>query len=463
MTAGTLKAAEMGTKLARDLPLIAPIFSHDGPGTSIHLAEGQVTLETKGKTYTGKGQARLETAPDERLKVTWVADTAASADWWRVDDRDDLIMRFGPRGKPINMLVTRTAYTSEGAVTLDMIPKSGAPSQFRDRRVKLAQLVVHILNFPLFIGPDDILHNEAVGGSRRLGRVVFANADWSVEMQELPTAKKTVEQLKTLGGNAMTHIAEIRRANGRMFSIGDAERVVYGLHQFLSFARGHATSVFGAVGFDREGGRAYEQWGTFPSTSWVARTSWFDVHHAEALTALFPGFMKVRDHPQTAGAVSKALYWYLRSNRGGSGMGTDGALILSQAALEGLSTTALTVAGIPLPNTAADKIRGACIGWGIPTAIPAELKKLRSGRRKGAWADGPEALTRVRNDLVHSGRRSSTPLGPVVPETWRLAQWYLELAILRMCGYAGNHSSRLTARWVGEVSPVPWAPRTRSR
>ena len=189
MTVGKLKAPETGAKLASDIPLIAPIYSHDGPGTPLPLAEDQVTLETMGDTYVGNGQACLETAPDERLKVTWVADTAASAGWWRVDDRDDLVMRFGPRGKPINMLVTRSTYTSEGAVTLDMIPKSGAPSQYRDRRVKLAQLVVHILNFPLFIGPDDILHNEAAGGSRRLGRVVFAR---SLRHISEPTTQKVI-------------------------------------------------------------------------------------------------------------------------------------------------------------------------------------------------------------------------------------------------------------------------------
>jgi hypothetical protein len=355
------------------------------------------------------------------------------------------------------MLCTRSTLTSEGSVSLDLVVRSGRLSSFRDRRVHLASVVVHILNFPRVIGPADFIHVDASGSSSRLGRILLSSQEWSIEIQELPATRHLVERLKAEGGNAITHVARIVRADGRTFSIRNAERAVHALHQFLSFARGHTTSVFGATGFRRDGQKVYEEWATFPSTSWTSRTGWFDLHHAEALSELFPGFMRARADAVLGKALSTALYWYLRSNRGGAGMGTDGALILSQAALEGLALTCLTEAGLSTAGTAADRIRRGCKHWRIPVAVPKELLRMQTGKRKKAWKDGPDAITKVRNDLVHAKRRSIVPIGPAVPDTWRLAQWYLELAILQLCGYTGSYSNRLASRWVGEVMPVPWA------
>ncbi len=48
-------------------------------------------------------------------------------------------------------------------------------------------------------------------------------------------------------------------------------------------------------------------------------------------------------------------------------------------------------------------------------------------------------------------------MGPLVPQGWKLAQWYVELFLLKLAGYRGVYSDRIAARWVGEVKPVPWA------
>ena len=39
-------------------------------------------------------------------------------------------------------------------------------------------------------------------------------------------------------------------------------------------------------------------------------------------------------------------------------------------------------------------------------------------------------------------------------EAWNLAQWYLELTLLKLCGYEGSHGNRLNQKWVGEVEPL---------
>jgi hypothetical protein len=38
--------------------------------------------------------------------------------------------------------------------------------------------------------------------------------------------------------------------------------------------------------------------------------------------------------------------------------------------------------------------------WRIPVAVPKELRRMQTGKRKKAWKHGPDAITKVRNDLV---------------------------------------------------------------
>ncbi|CAN7380159.1 hypothetical protein LJR016_002223 [Devosia sp. LjRoot16] len=263
--------------------------------------------------------------------------------------------------------------------------------------------------------------------------------------------------LKAAGGYAITHVARVTRIDGRTFSIGNGERLVALFHKLISFAAGRWTAVFGATGVNVAGEVVYEEWAGFPSTPWGGRQNWFDEHHGEALSDLFAGFIAALKDPGYGAAISAANYWYLRSNRGGEAAGADGSLVLSQAALEGLAAGYLAALGKPTSGNAAEKIRRLLIEMAIPVSIPKQFVNLRSGQRKGAWQDGPHAITKVRNELVHPERRSLMPVDKCVVEAWRLAQWYLELAILRAAGYAGKYSSRLASRWVGEVEPVPWA------
>jgi hypothetical protein len=43
-------------------------------------------------------------------------------------------------------------------------------------------------------------------------------------------------------------------------------------------------------------------------------------------------------------------------------------------------------------------------------------------------------------------------------EAWKLGQWYLELALLGICGYSGTYDNRLDhLKWpYGNIEKVPW-------
>ena len=213
------------------------------------------------------------------------------------------------------------------------------------------------------------------------------------------------------------------------------------------------------VGFDADGNSAYQQWGLRIGTPWEPRVSWFDIHHGHSLAVLYPGFTALLRNGDLGKAASSAIYWYLRSNRAGDGAGVDSGIILSQAALERLTSACLASLGLSQKGSPSSRFIRAWQALKLPTGIPSGTRLVRRARRKENWSNAAEALTAVRNDLVHPQGRLKAPVGRFVSEIWRLAQWYVELTLLRLSDYKGPYTDWLRARWVGEVENVPWATR----
>ncbi|MBX3584281.1 MAG: hypothetical protein KF810_20555 [Rhizobiaceae bacterium] len=446
---GSGGAVGMMNKVPANVPRIIPKYVAATANTAIDLGTAPVELRTSRATVTSFGKARLELTDKERV----VVEVDTTFDGYTIADDPDLKMKFGARGQVIPVIATKSQISGHGGKVW-LLVNGSAFTQVRDGRVRLSSAIVHILNFPEFYclggSTSDFQH-----ANRRLGRVVFRNSDWDIELQALPSTHAIVEQLKSKGGNAITHVARIIRADRRVFTCKQLEMIIHDLQRFLSFARGSWTSVFGTVGYDRNGNELYEDWSQRIATPWQVCRSWFDIHHGETLCAAFPGFVRLMHDPLLAKAGYAALHWYLRSNRAGEGPGVDGGLILSQAALEGLSMSVLSKAGVTLPRkaNAAERIRAACQHLKIRVEIPAFCKTMRLWHRQGAFSDGPEAITRLRNELVHPKRLLPRKIPSAVPEASKLAQWYIEVMLLKLCGYQGVYSHRLAAKWVGQVQP----------
>ncbi len=330
-------------------------------------------------------------------------------------------------------------------------------------------MIFHIANFPAFLcGGDDStdIQCESKNGKstsyKRLGCSILEDGVWRIEIQELPETSKLIEKMKNDGGSAITHVGRLVRRDNRLFSASKGSEPLRKLYLFLSFVRGGWTSPLLCVGRNRLEETIFEDWSQRTTSPWHVRTSWFDVHHGEWMAKLYPGFTSLIDDDMMGKAVSSALYWYLRSNSGGTGFGVDSGIILSQAALERLSSAYLDQNKIMLSRkaSAAERLREVLQRLGIPQSIPVETMYLRAAKRRHGWSDGPEALTKVRNALVHPGRLK---IGKVVPDTWRLAQWYIEMTVLCLAGYEGDYSNRLKSRWVGEFEAVPWLRRRPKR
>lgn len=285
--------------------------------------------------------------------------------------------------------------------------------------------------------------------------VLLQTEPWQVEIRPLPKLPEIKKILKTESGYALTHEGSIQRSDGTAFSVEEAHKLLDVLHLFLSFVRGGNCGVTLITGNGENERRAWEQWGTYSTYPWFHLSSWLDHRHDNdnELSRAFPGFWRVvgqmTDAPDDP--VRVALYWYLRSNESSA---LQAGIILTQAALERLARQLLPNEKYEALTKAAERIRAVLEEAGIDPAMPQSCKELR----EVAQVDGPEILSRIRNDLVHAEMRTNVSLEAYL-EARDLGQWYVELLLLKLFGYEGQYANRLAYIYEGIWKPelVPWA------
>jgi hypothetical protein len=187
--------------------------------------------------------------------------------------------------------------------------------------------------------------------------------------------------------------------------------------------------------------------------------------HTEGIEFALPeraASLKVLYHGTNVGKdVSEA---FISQKSVATGIGVDAGIILAQTALERLAwahcvedrKVVSQEAFKPRGLSAADRLRMLTSTLGIPVEIPKTMKAL-CGRRGTKWADIPDAITAIRNALVHPYEEKSPPTGAYY-DGWRLSMWLLDLVLLCLCNHNGEYGNRIAdPRYAGLVERVPWA------
>jgi hypothetical protein len=328
--------------------------------------------------------------------------------------------------------------------------------------VELHRVDFRVLNFPDFLTPLDV---PGDAHRRLIQSVELAAEGWRVTLDAAPGITEVVNTLRATGGYGLTHIGHLVRADGVTFGGVEARDVLSSLHYFLAFASGRWAPPLLPVGYDTTGALSWEEWRVPTSSRWSGRDTWFDRHTGNQLIEVYPGFWRLWNSTVWRLPLRKVIHWFVSSNMGHGGV--EGALVLSFTALELLAWVTLVDDRSRLSRrqfkrlSAADVLRTLIGELEIPAGVPSEvaaLAALASG--PGDPWDGPEALAKVRNGIVHpeARDRASTASVRARVDAWSLSQWYLELALLRLCDHHGTYGSRLArARWVGQVTRVPWS------
>ena len=457
-----------GSALVTAGPLIEPIYVQAEPGESIELGTIPATFAHAEVSSPREASVCMRFTPDVRLCFTFQTGHSNLLQYFRdagVFGKNDGDLTLTDRGVKFNAFcVSRKPGSNK--TTMVFVPKKSVVTATKPSR-SLDEAVFHLFNFPDFLGPTDYVIETCVGNQstqRRCGRVVLKAEGWTVTIAGFDKTADASKQLKEQGGFIITHMGKIQRDDDSPFSSKSLEDVLNCVHSFISLALGRWSGVALAIGFDKDGNRAFEQWGMpkAASGSWNGSFSWFDAHHSGLLSDLFPAFYSRWKDDLWGPVIRTAIYWYVAANDRGTGIGVDAGLILAQTALENLAWTYCVQdrkmvsprAFEPRGLSTADRLRLLATALEIPTELPRNFRALRA-KRGSKWNDSADAITGIRNALVHPAKKSEFAEGSYC-EAWMLSLWYLDLVFLRLLGHDGEYANRLSQRWVGEVETVPW-------
>jgi hypothetical protein len=442
---------------------LEPAFDFNENEASVLLHQAPVEICIEGKSYTGDGEVRLDLFPKANIHVYGHFQGAPANILLETSMGQKEITSLSINQRKIDgfsLGFGGDVSVLPSNIIIKWLPKSEPIIGVGYPATKMKRLVFHLFNFVDLIGTRG--SREQSGTVRHAIEHVDLSFDqWKVELKSVVFTKENINYLKKNGGYRLTHVGCIEKDDETSFTGKEAEECLTAFQIFLSFSKGGWCVPVCSVGFDASENRVWQSWSS-PREPWYSPLSWFDPHHSTQLASLFPGFMKRWADDNWREALHEIIYWYLNANFNSRGI--DAGIILTQAAIERLSyeysvkeRRLLIVNGFK-DLWASDRFRLLFSSLGIPLDIPSATPTLQilasSGQRN--WKDAPHALTEIRNALVHPEHKHRGKFRNAYFEAWNLGLWYLEMAVLAVCGYSGDYGNRLKQRWVGQVEDVPW-------
>ncbi|AKB82513.1 hypothetical protein MSBR3_1935 [Methanosarcina barkeri 3] len=435
-----------------------PLFPFNEQNKSVVIAKDQVLIKDSNKIdlFTLNAEIHLDFLPKPRIHIHITnideLDYVHRVELFALICTPELYsLELKSHKKNIEAWIT-TSNPKE--YSLIFSPPSEPIVGLGDEDTQMHYVVFHLFNF-----------KKICANKGKYCEDVHLEADnWIIELKPSGKSEMNFEKLKKEGGYCLTHIGHLRKKDNTLISGKEAAHMLSMLYYFFSFAKGNWCNPVCAVGVNSSD-RVWESWSSPKESCSSAKGSWFDEHHSEQLENIFPGFMNLWVSEDWKETFQKVIYWYIISNTSN----IDAGVILTQSALERLYSEHFKANSSRNIN-AAKKLEDLFCDLNIPidlTDNTPKLKKLAEDvndqidtkklDKNTKWINAPIALTKMRNYLVHP-RNIYEPLkfGSAIHDSWNLGLWYLELSLLRECGYLEDYRNRLIPRWVGEVEKVPW-------
>ena len=428
------------------------------------LYSGPMELHVDAKTLPGRGRITFHLSPSVRTGFSFEGNP--DVDPWGQSFANCRVVIPKKNVALDNTLVTRSGSSMNGHPRLTVEGILNGPAEVLTGPEELSYVIFHLLNFPRpGLGSRPIQDRKLQ--SRWLGRLCLVAEEWQVDLDGIENAADVYRDLEATQGYGITHVAKLRRTDGRLFGISDANGVLNALYHFFSLCRGIECGPQYAVGYSRHHAKIWQNWQPTRVGSWRNNQnflwSWCyeSTHNMEVL---FDGFMRIWKQPtwrsegQDIGPLVLAIHWYLASNSRAGGM--EAGLIHAAIALELLSWSLMVTdraaispdgfTRLPL----ADQLRLMLDRLSIPDVIPDALVSLKKAAKTNNW-DAPAAIAGIRNRIVHpkgAANNSHFYSRELRYEAWKLATELLELSLLGLLGYDGKYHSRIA---LNQLS-VPW-------
>ena len=428
---------------------LPPVYPFNEPGQPIVLHDGPVG-----------GLVPLD-APG----VVELSCVPAPGVVWRIEDRSV----DGVVGDPVTLVLRRpdgdAPVTGVWRVRHDGW-SNGAVIGNAD--VPLQRIVTHWFNLPNFHSPI-ALTRSSEADDWWLGRWDMEVGGWKLTLDVRPDHARVWRNLHEAHVYVMTHVMELRRADGASFTAAEAEPLLTALHVGVSFALGRWAAPMLPVGEDSAGKVVWEDW--HPGHCDPARKSspgWWHEQQRTSLTDFLGGVTAAFADPDRLPALRLQLMLGIAAmnDRGF----VEQRVMMGTAGLEHIMWQTLVLEGGMSEGhyrdqDAHEKLRRLLTDAQIATDIDAGLLPVTARfaaeekQRQGKVLDGADIVTQIRNRLVHprAAQERVYRLEGLVAEVWLLTRHYLVLLILHSLRYHGSYRDlRKTRGWVGEVGNVPW-------
>lgn len=412
------------------------------PNQPIKLYRGFAEQVKDEEVIEGQATVSFGWFPSPCIKFEFTHLTEAQIDW------DGVTLKLTEIDISVKVRVSETiTYTGQNKSVI-----SGYPCEaiVKGKSQELTSLVFHLPNFPFFNISNTWVMNEE-GKEKELegwlewvfdGQFVFEAENWRIVLATLPENWDIHELLQSQGGYSLTHICKLEQLERNPFSLDDARDLLEAFSYYLSFARGLWLAPMLIAGFDAEGTQVFEEWSACCADSWQNTYTWFSPDSTD-LVETFPGFMRRWQDKNWRELVQDSIHWYVESKKQAGGV--NGAIVLQQAALERLAwvfwwkiNAAERQYGFQkLP--AADEVRLLLSSLEIDLTLPVGLTNLIQLANKQNWVDDPQAITEIRNAIVHHNPKNRHK-GCGAPqeigvEAWSLGLQYLEIVLLKLFDY----------------------------
>jgi hypothetical protein len=411
------------------------------------LYEGPLELRHQEAVMEAEGRLELELVPSLRFRFAIAAAPVTA----NITGHASLLV--AGLNATVPAFVTH-ASLGRGAVGGSRDPSStGSASHIVDVRFLVA-------NLPDFLGEP--LSDDHSRSGFWAGRLALRHPKWLITLDERRDYRDVYARLKAEGGFEITHTGALRRSDGQAFSDEEAGEMLNVLAGCLGLATGAWAPPVAATGVDSAGNVVWREWNSRWTSPWISRLSGFD-RHKHDLSGAFAGYVDRWSDPVWNEPLRVATQMYVEAN---GPITADTSLVLGQALLELIACVRFveelqtrTPADFDNPRAKASERLRDLLAWiGISTMIPASLAALDHEAAQRGWADGPHAITEMRNSLVHPRQRQRLTTTPVHAriDLHELVLWYAELALLRLIDYRGGYANRLGAKATGIVEDVPW-------
>lgn len=436
-----------------ETPLV-PAYPFNGPGESILLYDGPI-----GGLAQGDWPGSIELCCTPRHGVNWKIE---HQDYGFLNLDGPVSLRLTQHGADQFVEAQRGPYT----VTSDMAAVSTgwiSTAVLGRSDPRLSRVLVHWMNLPHVTGSISLADSTEADTRVWRGRWRTEVDDWTLTLDVRPDYSAAMEQADTTHLYVLTHVMEIRRIDGGDFDVASVEKLIECLRVSFSFAFGRWVAPVLPVGYDAADELVWAVWTSpicDPAKS-IGHT-WLHKSRTDDLTELLRCTVPVFDAQGEGGITRFQMILAVQAVESGF---VEQRILAAAPALENLAWANLVLAK---GNTEAwyrgkiaeDRLRLLLQEAGIPTDINAAHLPALAAYARTDNMDGPTAVTRVRNRLVHPKnpqdqiyRHDGLPR-----DAWLLSLNYVTLLILHSIGYRGSYGDLSNVnRWAGEASPVPWA------